>query len=159
MRHKVFGKKLSRDINSRKALASNLSSSLLVEGHITTTLAKAKFVRSYAEKLITNSRRTDLHTRRSIASGLTHQAFIKLITEIGPGFESRPGGYTRIVKLTSRRGDDAPMARIEILDWDKSKTLILPKTAKPTKKVKASAKTKADPIKVTKEKNEKPKAK
>ncbi len=133
MRHRVFKKKLSRDINSRRALASNLASSLLVEGHITTTVAKAKFVQVFAEKLITGAARTSLHTRRSLASRLTHPAFIRLITEISPGFEDRRGGYTRIVKLSTRRGDSAPMARIEILEWDKSKKHELSKNPKPAK--------------------------
>lgn len=156
MRHQVFGRKLNRDINSRRALASNLASSLLVEGHIITTLAKAKFVKVFAEKLITDAKKTSLHTRRSIASRLTHQAFIRLITEISPGFATREGGYTRIIKLSTRLGDSAPMARIEILEWDKSKSVTLPKTAKPAKKLKAKSKE----IKKAKEvKNEKSKAK
>jgi len=142
VRHAVFGRKLGRDINARKALASNLASSLLVKGHIVTTLAKAKFVKSYAEKLITEAKRPNLHTRRSVASRLTHEAFIRLITEIGPGFNARSGGYTRIIKLSTRRGDDAPMAKIEILDWDKSKTKVLTKSLKPAKKQKLAAKTK-----------------
>lgn len=154
MRHQVFGRKLNRDINSRRALASNLASSLLVEGHIITTLAKAKFVKVFAEKLITDAKRTSLHTRRSIASRLTHQAFIRLITEVSPGFEGRQGGYTRIIKLSTRLGDSAPMARIEILEWDKSKSVTLPKTAKPAKKLRIKPK---EIKKVKKVKNEKPK--
>lgn len=151
MRHQVFKKKLGRDINSRRALASNLASSLLVEGHITTTLAKAKFIQVFAEKLITNASRTSLHTRRSLASRLTHQAFIRLITEISPGFEDRKGGYTRIIKLDTRRGDSAPMAKIEILEWDKSKARQLAKNPKPVKKA-TSPQAKPAPKKVAKTK-------
>ena len=126
MRHAVYGKKLGRDINARRALASNLASSLLVEGHLITTVAKAKFVKVFAEKLITNARTKDLHKRRAVASRLTSEAFLRLITEIAPGFKDRAGGYTRITKLGSPRlGDNAPMARIEILEWDKTKTIKL----------------------------------
>lgn len=152
MRHAVSGKKLSRDTSARKALASNLSSSLLVEGHITTTLAKAKFVRNFAEKLITKSKGSDLHGRRSVASRLTNQAFIKLITEIAPGFESRNGGYIRIVKLATRRGDAAPMAQIELMEWDKTKKRELAKKSKPVKKIKATPKVKTKVIKNEKSK-------
>ncbi|MBI2599286.1 50S ribosomal protein L17 [Candidatus Curtissbacteria bacterium] len=167
MRHQVFGKKLGRDTNARKSLASNLASSLLVEGRVTTTLAKAKFVKIFAEKLIADSRSASLNRRRSLASRLSHQAFLKLITEIGPGFENRAGGYTRIVKLGPRGGDAAPMAKIEILEWDKTKAIQLTKNPKPTKAKKAATtentgkrtKIKAVSSAVTRKVNEKPKTK
>jgi len=121
MRHRVFGRKLGRDINSRKALLRNLSSSTLLSGHVVTTEAKAKFVRGYLEKLIRNTQKNSLVNYRDVASVLSGSALKKLVQEIGPGMEGRNGGYTRITKLTRRRGDDAPMAKLEILEWDKSK--------------------------------------
>jgi large subunit ribosomal protein L17 len=123
MRHRVFGQKLGRDINSRKALLRNLSSSTLLSGHVVTTEAKAKFVRVYLEKLIRNTQKNSLVSKRDAASVLSQKAFLRLILEIAPGLEGRSGGYTRITKLNRRRGDDAPMAKIEIVEWDKSKTL------------------------------------
>lgn len=155
MRHLVSGRKLGRDTNSRKALSSNLASSLLVEGHITTTLAKAKFVRNFVEKLITDARGTSLHQKRTVASRLTHAAFIKLITQIGPGFADRQGGYVRIIKLSERRGDSAPMAKIEILEWDKSKAQPLAKNQKTAKSVKTKVKPQPKEV-VKKNINEKP---
>lgn len=122
MRHGYFGRKLGRDTNARKALASNLASSLLEKGQVKTTLAKAKFARPYVEKLITQAKtRNDLHTSRVIASFLSKQAFEKLKTAIGPGFRERSGGYTRIVKLGKRVGDSAPLARLELLKVEKPK--------------------------------------
>lgn len=142
MRHQVFGRKLGRDINARKALLRNLSSSLVVEGSIVTTLTKAKFVKGFVEKLITGAK-GDLARHRDLSSQLTHVALIKLINEVGPGFKNRSGGYTRITKLGSRLGDAAPMAKLELLDYDKS----LAKTV--TKKPKPSV-VKAKPAKVAK---------
>lgn len=151
MRHQVFGKKLGRNTNSRKHLKQSLASSLLVNGNITTTLTKAKWMRAYVEKLIKKSLKNKLATQRHLAPELTDAAFKKLIFEIGPGFTQRPGGYTRIIKLASRGGDNAPMAKIELLVWDKSKTVIPSKSTKPKKDIK---KTKVTSQKVQKE-NEK----
>lgn len=121
MRHRVYGRRLGRDVNSRKALLKNIANDLILRGKVRTTLAKAKFAQSHAEKLITAAKKTKLGQRRVIASTLTDKAFVRLVEEIAPGFEGRLGGYTRIVKLTPRVGDNASMARIELLEWDKSK--------------------------------------
>ena len=139
MRHKRFGKKLSRDTNSRKALLTNLASDLFLRGSIKTTQAKAKFVQNYAEKLITSAKKAKLGKKRVIASSLTKASFKKLIEEIAPGFEKRDGGYTRIIKLSPRAGDNAAMAKIEIVAWDPSKALL--ESPKKTKKQKLSAKS------------------
>ncbi len=124
MRHAKFGRKLSRDTNSRKALLINLTSDLILRGSIKTTLAKAKFVQSYAEKVITSAKKARLGRMRVIASSLTKGSFKKLMEEVAPGFEDRNGGYTRIIKHSPRNGDSAPMAKIELVAWDKSKTLL-----------------------------------
>lgn len=146
MRHQVFGRKLGRDINSRKALLAGLSSSLLENGQITTTVTKAKFVKPYVEKLITRIKKKRLFLHRQAASTLTSKAFSRLTFEIGPGFIKRPGGYTRIIRLSRRSGDSAPMARLELLEWEKSQTKPKETKAKPKKtnpgKTKSTAKSK-----------------
>lgn len=123
MRHAVFGRKLGRDTNSRKALLNNLAGALIINGAVTTTLAKAKFVKPYVEKMVTTAKKDRLASKRILASYLERAAFDKLVGEIAPGFNKRPGGYSRIVKLAMRRGDSATMARLEFLEWDKPKDL------------------------------------
>lgn len=122
MRHLVFGKKLSRDTAGRKALLLNLANSLIEEGKVTTTLAKAKFARQFVEKLVTSIKRNKLHKKRELATLLTKKAFRMLFADISPKLNDRTSGYTRIIKLGPRKGDAAPMARIEFLNWEKSKT-------------------------------------
>jgi len=152
VRHKVFGKRLSRDTNARKALLKNLASSLIINGKITTTLAKARFARGYIEKLVTVAKSRKLSSHRKMASGLTNEALKKLVGEIGPGFAARPGGYIRIIKLEQRSGDAAQMARLEFLQWEKVPTkkppqvkVVQPETEKNLRKsaVKSAKSTKA----------------
>ena len=153
MRHRVFGRKLSRDINARKALFSNLATSLLVNGKITTTVAKAKFARPYVEKLITSAKKDRLFANRKLAASLSSVAFKRLVGEIAPGFSERHGGYLRIVKQITRRGDNAQMARLELLEWDK--TLAKKTEVKP--KEKNAKKTKISKVKTEKSKTAKSK--
>lgn len=116
MRHQSKGRQLSRTSEHRRALLRNLASSLMLHGGIETTVAKAKELRPYAEKLITLARRGDLHARRLAAQKIRErEALARLFAEIGPRFAARPGGYTRILKLGHRPGDGAEMARIELL--------------------------------------------
>ena len=120
MRHAYFGRKLGRDTTARLALLNSLASFLLAKGQIKTTLAKAKFVQAYTEKLITSAKRQkDLAKKRILASLLEKEAFEKLTSQIAPGFEKRNGGYTRIIRLIPRRGDSAPMARLELMPLEK----------------------------------------
>ena len=119
MRHAVFGKKLSRDEASRKALLNNLASAILVNGKLKTTVAKAKFAQSYVEKIVTLAKKNKLSKNRVLASNLTDSAFLRLTREIAPGFADRKGGYTRIIKLNARRGDASQLARLEFLQWEK----------------------------------------
>ncbi|MCR4324554.1 MAG: 50S ribosomal protein L17 [Candidatus Curtissbacteria bacterium] len=133
MRHLNSGRKLGRDTNARKALTNNLASALLVSGKITTTLTKAKFAKGHIEELITLAAKNKLSKNRRLAATLSRDAFQKLIREIGPGFKERPGGYTRIIKLNTRTGDSSPMARLEILEFEKPKVAVVaskPETAK-----------------------------
>jgi len=143
VRHKVFGKKLSRDTKARKALLRNVANSLVIHNQLTTTLAKAKFAAPYIEKLVTQAKRNRLSSNRWLASTLSDDAFRKIIQELGPGFSNRQGGYTRVIKLAPRRGDSAPMARLEFVEWDKSKT---PPQTKPKKKIEAKIKAKGSKV-------------
>ncbi|OGD98053.1 50S ribosomal protein L17 [Candidatus Curtissbacteria bacterium RIFCSPLOWO2_01_FULL_38_11b] len=151
MRHAVFGKKLSRDVNSRKALLNGLASAILLNGQITTTLAKAKFASSYVEKLVTIAKKNKLSQNRFLASTLSSGAFLKLINEVGPHFEKRNGGYTRIIKLNKRRGDASQMAKLEFVDWDKL-AKVTPKIQKKQKSTKATNKVSSKKEKLPKNK-------
>ena len=117
MRHGVAGRKLGRHSSHRRALATNQATSLLREGRIETTLAKAKELRPYVESLITTAKGGTLHDRRVIARDIHDRAVLKkLMEEIAPKYANRPGGYTRILKTGVRRGDSAPTALIELVD-------------------------------------------
>ena len=132
MRHHVKGKKLGRDSGHRKALRLNLSLSLLEHGRIKTTEAKAKFVRGHVERLITVAKRglakadesgdqaAAVHARRIAASRLNNDRVVvqKLFDELAPRYAERPGGYTRIYKLGPRKGDNAEMALLELVDYE-----------------------------------------
>ena len=116
MRHRVKGRKLGRKSEHRRALFNNLATSLFKHERIVTTQAKAKELRPMAEKMITFARRGDLHARRMVERRIRDRAVAdRLFHEIGPRFQARPGGYTRIVKLGHRSGDGAEMAQIELL--------------------------------------------
>jgi large subunit ribosomal protein L17 len=116
MRHRAKGKQLSRTASHRKALLANLATSLFKHDRIETTEAKAKELRPYAERLITLARRGDLHARRLAESRLKDRDVThRLFKDLAPRFATRPGGYTRIIKLGHRAGDGAEIARIELL--------------------------------------------
>ena len=116
MRHRKKGRQLSRSPSHRRALLRNLATSLFRHERITTTTARAKELRPYAERLITLARRGDLHARRRVARRIADRDVLgKLFDDIGPRYVERPGGYTRILKLGNRRGDAADMALIELV--------------------------------------------
>jgi large subunit ribosomal protein L17 len=116
MRHRAKGRQLSRTSSHRRALLRNMATSLFEHGGVETTVAKAKELRPYAEKLITLARRGDLHARRQAEMKIKDREVLgRLFSEIGPRFAARPGGYTRILKLGHRQGDGADIARIELL--------------------------------------------
>lgn len=116
MRHRARGRQLSRTASHKKALLNNMAASLFAHGGIVTTEAKAKELRPFAERLITLARRGDLHARRQVERKIKDREILgRLFSEIGPRFASRPGGYTRILKLGFRPGDGAEVARIELL--------------------------------------------
>ncbi|OGU02066.1 MAG: 50S ribosomal protein L17 [Gemmatimonadetes bacterium GWC2_71_10] len=116
MRHRSKNRQLSRTSEHRRALLSNMATSLFKHERIVTTVAKAKELRPMAEKLITLARRGDLHARRLVERRIRDKdVSSKLFKEIGLRFAARPGGYTRIIKLGHRVGDGAETARIELL--------------------------------------------
>ena len=119
MRHNMSKRKLGRVSEHRRALFRNQLKSLITHERIITTLPKAKELRPIAEKVVTLGRRADsVHARRLAAQWLTDRDLVhRLFAEIGPRFVSRPGGYTRIVKLGPRRGDGAELAVLEFVDF------------------------------------------
>ncbi|MBD3612112.1 MAG: 50S ribosomal protein L17 [Hydrogenovibrio crunogenus] len=117
MRHRKSGRKLNRNSSHRKAMFRNMSASLFEHEMIKTTVAKAKELRGVAEPLITLAKQDSVHNRRIAFSRLRDKAAVgKLFSELGPRYESRPGGYVRILKCGFRPGDNAPMAYVELVD-------------------------------------------
>lgn len=117
MRHRKSGRKLNINSSHRKALFSNMVSSLFKHELIKTTLPKAKELRSYAEPLITLSKEDSVAKRRLAFSRLRDRDVVtKLFNELGPRYKNRSGGYLRIMKCGFRSGDDAPMAYVELVD-------------------------------------------
>ena len=131
MRHRKAGQRLSRDKSHRKALFKNLIKSLIVHGEIKTTEGKAKAVRRLVEKVITKGKIGSLHTRRLIAAFLQDKKVVnKLVDEVSPLFKNRPGGYTRIIKLGKRKGDDAMMVKLELVEKPKVREVEVKETKK-----------------------------
>ena len=119
MKHNISQRKLNRTSAHRKALLINLSNALLKHEQITTTLPKAKELRPFVEKIITLSKKKDLHARRKANSLLHDEKNIKKLFDVfAQRYKDRNGGYTRIVKLGNRYGDNAPTAVIELVDRD-----------------------------------------
>ncbi len=116
MRHRKKGRKLSRTASHRRATLRNMAASLFLHERIETTTAKAKELRPFAERLITLAKRGDLHARRLAAAKIGDRDIVgKLFDDLGPRFAERPGGYTRILKLGTRKGDAADMSLIELV--------------------------------------------
>jgi large subunit ribosomal protein L17 len=117
MRHQKAGRQLRRTTEQKLSLLRNLATSLILEGAIETTEAKAKELRPFVEKLITKARTGTLHARRLAGVHITKRsASDKLFQELGPRFAARKGGYTRILKTGHRKGDGAEMSRIELIE-------------------------------------------
>src|SRR3954454_4686082 len=111
------GPRLGGSPSHERLMLANLATSLFEHGRITTTEAKAKRLRPYAEKLVTFAKRGDLHARRQVMTQIRDKDVVHhLFAEIGPRYANRPGGYTRIVKVGPRKGDNAPMAVIELVE-------------------------------------------
>lgn len=119
MRHGNKVNKLGRTASHRRALMANLTISLIMHKRITTTLAKAKALRVYAEPIITKSKNDTMHSRRTVFAYLRDKEALKeLFGVVAEKVASRPGGYTRVLKLGTRAGDNAEMAMIELVDFN-----------------------------------------
>jgi len=117
MRHRESGRKLNRNSSHRKAMFRNMAASLLDHEMIKTTLPKAKELRRVAEPLITLAKNDSVSNRRLAFNRLRDRDVVtKLFNELGPRYQARPGGYLRILKCGFRRGDNAPMAIVELVD-------------------------------------------
>jgi len=119
MRHLSDKTHLGRTAEHRRALLNNMSSSLFLYQRITTTITKAKYARKFAERMITFARRGDLSARRHVARFIHDQAILRILFDkLGPHFQHRNGGYTRIIHLGNRPGDAAPMVLLELVGFD-----------------------------------------
>ena len=131
MRHLKSGRKFSRTSAHRKALFRNLVIALIRRERIRTTLAKAKELRSHIEKTITLGKKGTLHARRLAFTVVNEKdAFLKLFGTLSERYANRNGGYTRVIKIGNRRGDDAPMAYIELVDREEEVAEAKPKGGK-----------------------------
>jgi len=145
MRKKIFGRQFGRDYGSRQALFRNLTRALILNGKIETTKAKAKAIQGDLDKLINNAKRGGVSSQRSVLAKLANdrETLQVLITKL-PMFESRTSGYTRIIRMPNRAGDQAELARIEFVDQlaDKRDKMEAPKAKKPEEKPEKSAEKK-----------------
>jgi large subunit ribosomal protein L17 len=115
MRHRVAGRKFGLPTDQRRALLKGLLKSLIIHGEIQTTETRAKDVRVIAERIITKAKANDLHARRQVRMFLNDEDMVNVIfSQIMPRFSNKPGGYTRITKIGFRRGDAAPMVKLEL---------------------------------------------
>ena len=131
MRHGKRFNHLSRKAPHRKSMLSNMASSLILHKKIETTVAKAKALRKYVEPILTKSKSDTTHSRRSIFSHLQNKESVnELFTNISEKISSRPGGYTRIIKIGNRLGDNAEMCIIELVDYN----MLLVEESAPQKK-------------------------
>ncbi|TAH21716.1 MAG: 50S ribosomal protein L17 [Cytophagales bacterium] len=134
MRHGKKINHLGRTSSHRSAMLSNMASSLILHKRITTTVAKAKALRKYIEPLLTKSKLDNTHSRRTVFSYLQNKDSVKILfDEVSQKIATRPGGYTRIIKLENRLGDNAEMCMMELVDYN---TLLL--TEKPAKRTRRS---------------------
>ena len=121
MKHNIKNKKLNKTSSHRKAMFMNMSNALIKHEQITTTLAKAKELRRFVEKIVTLGKKGDLLSRRKAVSILQDQKMSKKVFDVlAERYKARAGGYTRIIKLGNRYGDNSPTAVIEFVDRDES---------------------------------------
>ena len=118
MRHLKKGRSLHRKSSHRKALLCNMAASILTNGRVRTTEAKAKEVRGLVDRIITWGKRGDLHARRLAVRQVRSRTLVKKVfDELAPRYRDRPGGYTRIMKVGFRHGDNAPVVIMELVDY------------------------------------------
>lgn len=151
MRHKKKGNHLSRTTSHKKALMRNMAAQVFEHKEIKTTIAKAKELRGYVERLVTYGKKGTLHHRRLAFKFLQSKEAVKgLFEEVAPTFDTREGGYTRIIKLGNRRGDGAPMSLLQLVGFEKSASKSKPKAPKKDKK-KADKESETAPIEAVEE--------
>ena len=147
-RHGYQGRKLQLEAGPRKALVRGLLTSLVMHESITTTEAKAKEIAPQFERLVTKAKKGDLHNQRQLRSVLlTEVASQKMIYELAPAFAERNGGYTRIIKIANRRGDNAKMAVIQLVLPEKKAVAPAKEEKKDAKKVEKKPAAKKEPVK------------
>lgn len=129
------GARLGGSAAHERLMLANLATALFEHGRITTTEAKARRLRPVAEKLVTKAKKGDLHNRRLVLATIRDKSVVHtLFTEIAPRFAERPGGYTRITKIGNRRGDNAPMAVIELVEGEIAKKATVAEAEAATKR-------------------------
>ena len=139
MRHNKKFNHLGRTASHRQAMLANMAISLIMHKRITTTLAKAKALKKYVEPLLTRGKDDSTNSRRVVFRYLQNKEALKeLFGEVAAKIGDRPGGYTRVIKLGTRRGDAAPIAFIELVDFDENMAKT-PKAAKKTRRSRKSA--------------------
>ena len=147
MRHNKSVNHLGRKSGHRKALMSNMAASLILKKRITTTVAKAKALKSYVEPLITKSKDDSTHSRRVVFSYLKDKnAVTELFRNIAPKIADRPGGYCRVLHVGFRQGDAAEMALIELVDFNEAALASTAKAAKKTTRRSRAKKAEAAPV-------------
>ena len=148
------GARLGGSAAHERLMLANLATALFEHGRITTTEAKARRLRPVAEKLVTKAKKGDLHNRRLVLATIRDKSVVHtLFTEIAPRFAERPGGYTRITKIGNRRGDNAPMAVIELVEGEIAKKATVAEAEaaakRAVKEAEQAAETKADEAETT----------
>jgi len=152
MRHLRVINHLGRKSADRKAMMANMASSLILHKRITTTNAKARALRTYVEPLITKSKEDSTHSRRVVFSYLANkEAVAELFREVAPKITTRPGGYTRILKLGNRLGDAAEMCLIELVDFNENMLAADATKAKATRRRRAPKKKTEEAVTAVKE--------
>lgn len=134
MRHNIFGRKLNRDIKSRQTLFKNLIISLIDKERIETTEARAKAIRGLVDKLINKAKTKTKEAQINIQAFLGNKSAVeKLVNSIAPRFSGRTSGFTRIIRLDNRKGDNAPMVQLEFVEQQEKSPMVKEKTLKPSK--------------------------
>ena len=147
MRHAKKINHLGRKDAHRKAMLSNMATSLIMHKRISTTLAKAKALRMYVEPIVTRSKEDTTHSRRMVFSELQNKyAVTELFQVVSPKIADRPGGYTRIIKTGFRQGDQAAMCFIELVDFDENMAKVQKKATRTRRSRKSSAPAAEAPV-------------
>jgi large subunit ribosomal protein L17 len=141
MRKHIFGRQLQRDINERKALFKSLMSALVVNESIQTTEAKAKSIKGQIEKLVTKALKGGIEVEKDLSAYFSRSVLAKFVKDVAPRFANRPGGYTRIIRLSTRFGDNA---KVVILEWVVKAEVVSDKKKAESKEQRAESEKKED---------------